>query len=285
MKIKVRILNAFSIGTTGGNPAGVVLNADNLSTDQKQEIARKAGLSETAFVSSSQHADFKMEFFTPSRQIAHCGHATIATFTYLKKLGFILGDSSSKETIDGTRKIFFQKGEAFMEQVAPRIHEIEDTREVAESLQIGSNEIQAWTINTGNTFVIVRVSDQKSLMQLKPDFERVAKLSEHYNAIGYYVFTLNDLPEEIDATARMFAPAYGINEESATGMAAGPLACLLHTQQPNALAQYLIEQGRFMERPSPSLLKANLKIVDERIDSLYVGGDAFVKSETIVEIG
>ncbi|WP_245823732.1 PhzF family phenazine biosynthesis protein [Photobacterium proteolyticum] len=46
------------------------------------------GLSETAFVSQSDVADFKLAFFTPNRRIAHCGHATIATFSCLTQPDF-----------------------------------------------------------------------------------------------------------------------------------------------------------------------------------------------------
>ncbi|MFZ6009121.1 MAG: PhzF family phenazine biosynthesis isomerase, partial [Bacteroidota bacterium] len=80
-EVTIKIINAFSIQGTGGNPAGVVLNADNLSPAEKQRVAAATGLSETAFVSRSNQADFKLDFFTPVRQIAHCGHATIATFS------------------------------------------------------------------------------------------------------------------------------------------------------------------------------------------------------------
>ena len=89
MKIEAHIINAFIDGNIGGNPAGVVLNADGLSSSQKLEIAAIIGLSETAFVSSSKVADFKLDFFTPTKQIAHCGHATIAIFIYLRELGLI----------------------------------------------------------------------------------------------------------------------------------------------------------------------------------------------------
>jgi PhzF family phenazine biosynthesis protein len=102
-KIDVQILNAFVDNNRGGNPAGVVLNADDLTNEQKLKIASKIGLSETAFVSRSASADFKLDFFTPTRQIAHCGHATIATFSYLSQTGLIKSTASSKETIDGRR--------------------------------------------------------------------------------------------------------------------------------------------------------------------------------------
>ena len=98
--INVQILNAFADNGKGGNPAGVVLNADGLSNDNKIEIAKKVGLSETAFVSKSKTEDFKLDFFTPTKQIAHCGHATVATFSYLKQIGALKSDNSSKETIE-----------------------------------------------------------------------------------------------------------------------------------------------------------------------------------------
>ena len=52
-KVTVQILNAFTENDKGGNPAGVVLDADTLSHEDKLEIAQKVGLSETAFLSGS----------------------------------------------------------------------------------------------------------------------------------------------------------------------------------------------------------------------------------------
>ena len=64
MKVTVHIINAFVDNSDGGNPAGVVLDADNLTDSQKLTIAKKVGLSETAFVSQSLQADYKLDFFT-----------------------------------------------------------------------------------------------------------------------------------------------------------------------------------------------------------------------------
>lgn len=125
MKIDVQLINAFVEGDSGGNPAGVVLDADALSDAQKQQIAQRVGYSETAFVSASASADFKLDFFTPTRRIAHCGHATIATFSYLTQLGRVTGTQTSKETIDGNRAIELRGELAFMEQTAPVYESLE----------------------------------------------------------------------------------------------------------------------------------------------------------------
>ena len=58
-KAEVQIINAFVDSDKGGNPAGVVFNADSLSNDQKLSIAEKVGLSETAFVSKSNIGGFQ----------------------------------------------------------------------------------------------------------------------------------------------------------------------------------------------------------------------------------
>ena len=113
--IQAHIVNGFVTDGIGGNPAGVVLDADKLSDTEMLAIATKVGLSETAFVSKSQTEGFKLDFFTPNRRIAHCGHATIATFSYLAELGRVSEGDTSKATIDGPRKISIKNGAAYME--------------------------------------------------------------------------------------------------------------------------------------------------------------------------
>ncbi len=76
MHIDVQTVNAFIDGTTGGNSAGVVVDANALTAAQILKIA-------------------------------HCGHATIATFSLLRHLGIVGEGHLSKETIDGNRDIVY----------------------------------------------------------------------------------------------------------------------------------------------------------------------------------
>ncbi|MBL7931490.1 MAG: PhzF family phenazine biosynthesis protein, partial [Bacteroidia bacterium] len=75
-------------------------------------------------------------------------------------------------------------------------------------------------------------------------------------------------------------PLYGIEEEAATGMAAGPLACLLYRESRQKEIFYFIEQGKFMNPPSPSAIEIILDIKNKEISRLYVGGSAY-KSEVL----
>jgi PhzF family phenazine biosynthesis protein len=289
MKIESHIVNAFVDGKIGGNPAGVILDADDLSRDQKLEIASKIGLSETAFVSSSEVADFKLEFFTPTKQIAHCGHATIATFVYLRELGRVTKSRTSKETIDGKREIFFEGGMAFMEQMLPEYAKVKnDKNDILSSLALSSSDLMNGfspvIVNTGNAFLIVPLKNEKAVALVKPDFEAITKLSEKYDLIGYYVFSGDAKDQARDAGTRMFAPRYGINEESATGMAAGPLACYLYDKMGINKDVFLIEQGHFMKPASPSVITVKLNLEDGKITGLIAGGKAKVMKSQIISI-
>ena len=84
--VHVYVVSAFSKENKGGNKAGVVLNRAELSVSQKMGIAKELGYSETAFVTNSAVADYKIEYFTPTDEVPLCGHATIATFALLYHL-------------------------------------------------------------------------------------------------------------------------------------------------------------------------------------------------------
>jgi PhzF family phenazine biosynthesis protein len=281
MNIEVQILNAFVDEDRGGNPAGVVLNADKLSHTQKLQVARQVGLPETAFVSRSQTADFKLDFFTPTMQIAHCGHATIATFSYLSQLGKIKSAHSSKETIDGNRAISLIGNLAFMEQTAPQYSPIEQ-QTVLDSLNLSAAESEIMIVDTGNSFAIIQVKDVWQLRNLQPNYEAINRVSEVYDLVGYYVFCKQASTHPRDATTRMFAPRYGIKEEAGTGMAAGPLGCYLYDKLGYRKTRFLIEQGWFMAQPSPSLLMVSLAVNNDMITKVMTGGKGMPAHKKIV---
>ena len=285
--VPVQIVNAFVKDGTGGNPAGVVLDADQYSDDEKLLIAQKVGLSETAFVSKSATCGIRLDFFTPTKRIAHCGHATIATFSYLAELRRFGDGETSKETVDGPRKIILDRGMAYMEQLAPTYTPAANWSDkgvtlcdVLKSLGITSDDLddraRPVLVNTGNNFIVLAVRDQAPLAGIKPDQDAINDISEKLDLIGYYIFTTETGDAEIDATTRMFAPRYGITEEAATGMAAGPLACVLHDLLEIKKDSFLIAQGEFMTEPSPSEIKVTLELKDDRITGLLAGGQGKV---------
>jgi PhzF family phenazine biosynthesis protein len=269
MPIDVHTVNAFTDTGAGGNPAGVVLDADALTKAEKQRIAADVGFAETAFVSHSDIATFKLEFFTPNRQIAHCGHATIATFSLLRAQGRVGAGTLSKETIDGTRAIIVDGDRVFMEQRAPKIEDV-----ALDALGVG-DATHGTVVDTGNRFLMIEAPSADALAAIVPDQARIADVSERLDLIGYYVYARESRKPGRIATARMFAPRYGIDEEAGTGMAAGPLAALLHLRH-GAGERVLIEQGALMPVPSPSVIEVRLDVADGAIRGLMAGGRATV---------
>jgi PhzF family phenazine biosynthesis protein len=283
-EITAHIVNGFVADDEGGNPAGVVIDADELSEDQMLQVASKIGLSETAFVSSSDKAGFKLDFFTPNRRIAHCGHATIAAFSYLTQIGRVGQGETSKMTVDGLRKIIIRGEQAFMEQTAPSYQSSDGwgtsgvvLQDVLQSVGLSADDLitgyQPMLVNTGNSFVVIPVKSEAILAGVTPDQDAINQISEKLDLIGYYLFAMSLKGAETAATTRMFAPRYAIPEESATGMAAGPLACYLHDVMDAQSLRLKIAQGHFMTPASPSMITVDLETApDGKITSLTAGG-------------
>lgn len=289
MKLKVYTLNAFGKSATGGNPAGVVLDADNLSEIQMKAIAKEVGLSETAFLMKSDVADFKLKFFTPTKEVPLCGHATIANFFLLFKLEIIAPGTYTQETNAGILNIDIKEdGTTFMSQTQPIFSGLLDKNKIADSLNIPADDIFSdmpiEIVSTGLPDIIVPVNSLNSLLSIDPNFDLISKISKKHNAVGYHVFTFETKSNAI-ANSRNFAPLYGIPEESATGTATGALASYLfkHNKLPvNNLNSLDFEQGYSMSMPSE--IKADLEVENGRISNVKVGGKCSNLKEMYIKI-
>lgn len=147
----VYIANAFTANGEHGNPAGVVLDAQDLDESQMLDIAQQVGLSETAFVSESDDADKRVRFFTPTEEVDLCGHATIATWSLLKSLGRISNGEYTQQAMAGVLGISVQDDVTFMEQAQAVFSEIVSADEVAFLLGIEVDDLHAF-INATNGF-------------------------------------------------------------------------------------------------------------------------------------
>ncbi|MBU2700124.1 PhzF family phenazine biosynthesis protein [Sporomusaceae bacterium BoRhaA] len=287
MGVIVYTLYSFAKDNKGGNLAGVVLDADHLSDIQMLNIANQVGFSETAFVHKSNKATFKVRFFTPNSEVDLCGHATIATFSLLRNRGLIGSGIFSQETKAGILNITVDHDSVYMNQILPKYYDILDKAEIADSLNLSSNDclnnLPAQIVSTGLKDVIVAVKSIKILSSIQPDFAKISELSKKYNVIGYHVFSLET---KFGSTAhcRNFAPLYDIKEESATGTSNGALACYLHNYgviNKDQSSELLFEQGYSIGKPSEILVR--LKIKKDKISEVLVGGTALIRDELTFE--
>ena len=81
-------VDAFTQQLFTGNPASVVLGAEQLSDEEMIAIARELNNGDTAFVlppDGSDH-DLRVRFFTPRAESGFVGHATVATHFVLSRV-------------------------------------------------------------------------------------------------------------------------------------------------------------------------------------------------------
>lgn len=289
MRIKVYTLNSFAKSIEGGNPAGVVLNADSLSEEIMKKIAAIIGFSETAFVSHSDLADFRVRFFTPNEEVDLCGHATIATFSTLLTLGLLKPSKYSQETKAGVLDVEIKDNfTILMNQNLPSYHQVIDKQEIADSLNINTasmmEELPVQIVSTGLRDIMIPMKNIDLVNAIQPDYEKVSQISRKYNAIGYHIFTL-EARSGSNAYCRNLAPLYGIPEEAATGMSNGALACYLYHYgqiKPEDASHIVIEQGYSMGKPSEIMVK--LRTEGKEVIEVKVGGTALNLSETEIEL-
>lgn len=254
MSEDMHIVNAFTANGENGNPAGVMLHADDLDERKMLVIAAEAGLSETAFVCRSDQATRKVRFFTPMVEVPLCGHATIATWSLLGRLGEIAEGTYTQETQAGLLKIEIQDRLTFMEQTKALFLDELAPVEVASMLGIQSDDFHATLrpqiVSTGIKDLLVPLAAKSTLTKLHPSLDAIAKFSRQHDISGFHVFALLENEQSL-ASARNFAPADGIPEECATGTSNGALLCYLKSK--GALPErdvYRIEQGEAMGRLS-----------------------------------
>lgn len=265
-------LSAFPKTLSGGNPAGVVLNADNLSELEMLEIAKEIGYSETAFVLKSKIADFKLRFFTPVVEVDLCGHATIATFNLLKMKDIVRKGTYFQETKVGVLRIDIEKDRVYMEQNKPVFGEkikLSDISKCFDNVVEVDKHLPIIIASTGLKEIFLPVSSIDSLNSLKPNYEAIVDISKRYGVIGIHAFSLD---REVDAYGRNFAPYVGINEESATGTSNGALGCYLFEFLKDKKTEYILRQGYSMNMPSQISVKLNIK--NNKIEKVFVGGTA-----------
>lgn len=233
-QIEVYRYDAFSKKPGMGNSAGIVLNGDELTEEEMQEIAYKVGFNETVFLLTSICADYQCRFFTPGQEVPLCGHGTIAMLSALKTNGLLMDKSVIMvETKAGILRleVSTDNGEAFisMEQAPAKFETFSGSKlEVADSMGISEEEIdERFPIvygSTGSWTLLVPIKELKSFERMVPKNERFPSLLEKYPRASLHPFCLETYHEEALMHGRHFSSFYsGIEEDSVTGTASGAM--------------------------------------------------------------
>jgi len=282
--IEVALVSSFTANGQGGNPAGVVFNADELSNAQKLKISQAVGYSETAFVSKDEEADCEVSFFTTTEEVDFCGHATLATFHTMYQQGMLSVGSYLQRTKAGLLSVTIESsGKVVMEQQLPQKIASFSYQEVSTVLGIETSileltKLPVEAISTGLPDVIIPVPNGY-LDAIEPNDARIEDFCKKHNVVGFHVFELCEPNSMHTASCRNFAPLFGISEEPATGSSSGALACYL-TKYLALGSDYVFEQGRAMN--CRSIITASVQSENSTISRVTVGG--FARSIGTMEI-
>jgi trans-2,3-dihydro-3-hydroxyanthranilate isomerase len=82
-------LDVFTDQAFCGNPLAVFPEAEGISDEQMQQIAREMNLSETVFVLASEKEDVlrRLRIFTPTSELPFAGHPIAGTWNCLAREG------------------------------------------------------------------------------------------------------------------------------------------------------------------------------------------------------
>lgn len=214
-KFQIYIVRAFCGENAKGNPAGILLLDEFLSDATLQKIASQVNLSETAFVSFKMPGYYRLRWFTPIREVALCGHATLASAFILHHEKKTVENKICFESLSGTLEVT-KKSSCEFELNFPKdsLNPIKSLPGIEEAL--GSDVLE---IYHGRDDYLVVVDGEEKLQQLAPDFEKVKTIKSR----GVIV-TSKTHRNGFDFVSRFFAPNYGIDEDPATGSAHCTLA-------------------------------------------------------------
>ena len=254
----VEQVDVFCAGPGGGNPAPVVLDADQLTDDEMRSVAAAYG-HEAGFVlkpTDARKADLRYRFFVPLAEMDMCGHATLGATWLLAKKGRLKPGEVRIETNSGiVRARIAETGAVAISQPPAKVTPVAASHRAALLGVLGLAErdlldLPLLNAATSRVKTLVPLTSPVVLNGLTPDFARMRAVCEAVGTTGLYPFAC-DWDDERTYHARQFPIASGYAEDAATGVAATALLYgLKHWGLIGTRRTIRVRQGDAMGRPS-----------------------------------
>ena len=264
------VVDVFTSVPLTGNQLAVFTDARDIPEEQLQRVAKEMNFSETTFVYPPEaDGHVRMRIFTPATEVPFAGHPTLGTaFVLAAPLQLI---EIKLETGNGTIPVELEREGARivfgrMAQPIPTVQPFDGADELLAVLGVES-QLPVEVYDNGLEHVFVALASTEEVAALRPDFQQLAD----FGPFGINCFAGDGLRWK----TRMFGPGLGVNEDPATGSAAGPLA--LHLARHGRIAfgdEIEIVQG--VEIGRHSTLFARVDGSADAVERVEVGGSAVV---------
>jgi PhzF family phenazine biosynthesis protein len=207
MKLKIYQVDAFADRLFSGNPAAVCPLDEWINDDLLLKIAMENNLAETAFY-VKKGVDYEIRWFTPTVEVALCGHATLAAAFVL----FNYEHHSADQIVFHTR----ERGELLVKRQNKLLtlnFPVDKYQTVNISKQLNTcfnySPVEAYK---GSYDYMLVFENEKQIASIIPDLNVVSRL----DARGVIVTAKGN---DVDFVTRFFAPQSGIDEDPVTGSA------------------------------------------------------------------
>ena len=264
------VADVFTDTPLAGNPVAVFTDARALDGKTMQRLARETNLSETVFVLPPEgDGHVRIRIFTPATELPFAGHPVLGTAFVLaapmQLPAIVLETGAGPVPVelerDESGRIVFGR----MSQPVPKVEPFEREAELLAALGLERSEAPVELYDNGPRHVVVVLPSRDAVAALDPDFRALRALG----TIGVSCCA----GEGTQWKTRVFAPTFGVDEDPATGSAAGPVACHLARHERIGWGEEIVlEQGAEVGRPST--LYARAEGGDGLIDRVEVGGQA-----------
>jgi trans-2,3-dihydro-3-hydroxyanthranilate isomerase len=292
MQLQFHTLDVFTTRRFGGNPLGVVLGADALSTEEMQTIAREFNLAETIFVRKPRDPAHtaSVRIFFPTAEIPFAGHPTVGCAILLAEL--MTGEGQPFEVeilleeVAGLVpvKVRNSGGATWAQFTAPVVPYsvaavLPSMQDVASALglaplDICPDEVPLGLHEGGPRFFYVPVASREALAQARPQEPHWSNILKALGTFGGYLYAKGGRNPATDFCSRMFNPSGEGTEDPATGSAAALFASQLHQtlDLTDGTHAFRSEQGYDMGRPSDIDMEADVQ--GGRLVAVRVAGNA-----------
>jgi trans-2,3-dihydro-3-hydroxyanthranilate isomerase len=288
--------DVFTIPPYAGNPLAIVEQADGLSTQQMQTIAREFNLSETIFVQTPDNPahSAKVRIFFPTAEIPFAGHPTIGCAIHLALKSAPQGDFETQIILEEVAglvpvRVWRKAGQIRAQFRAPVLPDEAKTGSaapgdlLAKALDLDPAQITLLghtpaVYEGGPRFLYIPVCDLQALAHARPIEPYWSQIMQIGAVDSAYLYTST----RTGFRARMYSPTAGIPEDPATGSASAIFAAqLLRVGALSGDDQFLLEQGVDMGRPSQ--IELQVKSAQGTLEAVYVAGSAVpISSGTLI---
>jgi PhzF family phenazine biosynthesis protein len=298
-KCRLFLIDTFTRDLFCGNPAAVVLDAEQLTEEEMHRIAREIH-EEVAFVLASDAPEYDIEvrFFSPKREVTFVGHATVAAH-YARALTFGVpkgrvrqksGNWIVEVEVTGRApnlRVAIHQSPATFGPIVPE----ERRGAVLDALGISSASLHPscpmQVLSKANSRLLIGLHSPDTLESLQPDMQALVHLTPHVGADGFLVFAIKPDTAPLTTESRMFCPMIGIPEDPVSGNAHGMLGVYLLsngllTAGKDGAARFIGHQGRFLERPGT--VEVDVTASGKRATAVTVAGHAVVVYQAELQI-